>query len=256
MIYQVYPRSYADADGDGVGDLPGITSRIPYLRDLGVDAIWVSPFYTSPQADGGYDVADYRDIEPRYGTLADAERLVAEAHELGLRVLADLVPDHTSVEHAWFRAAVAAEPGDPLGSATTSVPAEVPTATSPRPTRLSASAAPPGPGCSGRTARRRTGTSTFSTPASPTSLVEPRCPDRVPGRAAVLVGPGDRRLPGRRGPRSGQGRQLPRRRRNAGGDPRRGEGAGGQPPVLGSRTNCTRSSGSGARSWTSTPAIG
>ncbi|GAB49682.1 glycoside hydrolase family 13 protein [Mobilicoccus pelagius] len=113
VIYQVYPRSWADSTGDGVGDLPGITARLPYLVDLGVDALWLSPFYRSPMADAGYDVADYRDIDPLFGTLADADALIARAHELGLKVIVDLVPNHTSREHAWFQAALAAEPGSP-----------------------------------------------------------------------------------------------------------------------------------------------
>jgi alpha-glucosidase len=112
-IYQVYVRSFADSDGDGVGDLPGITLRLPYLRDLGVDALWITPFYTSPQHDHGYDVADYCDVDPLFGDLADADELVARAHELGLRVIVDVVPNHTSSEHAWFRAALAADPGSP-----------------------------------------------------------------------------------------------------------------------------------------------
>ncbi|MBO9567289.1 MAG: glycoside hydrolase family 13 protein [Cellulomonas iranensis] len=111
VIYQVYPRSFADASGDGVGDLPGVTSRLEHLVDLGVDAVWLSPFYRSPQADAGYDVADYRDVDPLFGTLADADALVARAHELGLRVIVDLVPNHTSDEHVWFQAALAAGPG-------------------------------------------------------------------------------------------------------------------------------------------------
>ncbi len=113
VIYQIYPRSWADSDGDGMGDLPGITARLPHLRDLGVDAVWLSPFYVSPQHDAGYDVADYRDVDPRFGTLADADAMLARAHELGLRVLVDLVPNHSSSEHPWFRAALAAAPGSP-----------------------------------------------------------------------------------------------------------------------------------------------
>ncbi|WP_300011002.1 alpha-amylase family glycosyl hydrolase [Pseudonocardia sp.] len=113
VIYQVYPRSFADSDGDGIGDLPGITARLQHLADLGVDALWLSPFYVSPMADAGYDVADYRDVDPIFGTLADAEKMIAEAKELGLRVIVDLVPNHTSDAHAWFRAALAAGPGSP-----------------------------------------------------------------------------------------------------------------------------------------------
>ncbi|WP_027862753.1 alpha-amylase family glycosyl hydrolase [Marmoricola sp. URHB0036] len=111
VIYQIYPRSWADADGDGMGDLPGITARLPHLVDLGVDAVWLSPFYTSPQHDAGYDVADYRDVDPRFGKLADADTMIARAHELGLRVLVDLVPNHSSSEHPWFKEALASAPG-------------------------------------------------------------------------------------------------------------------------------------------------
>jgi len=113
VIYQVYPRSFADSDGDGLGDLPGITARLGHLTRLGVDALWLSPFYTSPQRDAGYDVADYRSVDPRFGTLADADALIEKAHRLGLRVIVDLVPNHTSSEHAWFQAALAAAPGSP-----------------------------------------------------------------------------------------------------------------------------------------------
>ncbi|KQV76013.1 alpha-amylase [Aeromicrobium sp. Root344] len=111
VIYQIYPRSWADSDGDGIGDLPGITARLPHLADLGVDAVWLSPFYTSPQHDAGYDVADYRDVDPLFGDLAAFDALVARAHELGLRVIVDIVPNHSSSEHPWFQAALAAEPG-------------------------------------------------------------------------------------------------------------------------------------------------
>ena len=113
MIYQIYPRSWADGNGDGIGDLPGITSRLPYLRDLSVDALWLSPFYVSPQADAGYDVADYRDIDPIFGSLADADTLLSTAHDLGLKVIVDLVPNHSSDQHPWFKAALASQPGSP-----------------------------------------------------------------------------------------------------------------------------------------------
>lgn len=113
VIYQVYIRSFADSDGDGVGDLAGIRSRLPYLRDLGVDAVWITPFYPSPMADGGYDVADYRGVDPLFGSLEDAESLMREAHDLGLRVIVDIVPNHSSDQHEWFQAAVAAGPGSP-----------------------------------------------------------------------------------------------------------------------------------------------
>lgn len=110
-IYQIYPRSFADANGDGMGDLPGITARLDSLATLGVDAIWLSPFYRSPQKDAGYDVADYCDVDPLFGTLADFDSMLVRAHELGLKVLIDLVPNHTSWEHGWFKRALEAAPG-------------------------------------------------------------------------------------------------------------------------------------------------
>jgi alpha-glucosidase len=113
VVYQIYPRSFADSDGDGIGDLPGIRSRLPYLRDLGVDAVWLSPFYPSPLLDGGYDVADPRDVDPRLGTVADLRGIVEDAHGLGLRVFVDVVPNHFSWEHRWFQAALATAPGSP-----------------------------------------------------------------------------------------------------------------------------------------------
>ena len=112
-IYQIYLRSFADGDGDGTGDLAGVRARLPYLRDLGVDALWFTPWYSSPMADGGYDVADYRGIDPRFGDLAEAEALIAEALELGIRTIIDVVPNHVSDQHPWFRAALAAGPGSP-----------------------------------------------------------------------------------------------------------------------------------------------
>lgn len=113
VIYQIYPRSFADGNGDGVGDLPGIIDRLPEIADLGVDAIWLSPFYTSPQRDAGYDVTNHCDVDPVFGTLGDAERLISSAHSLGLRIIIDIVPNHTSSQHPWFRAALASPPGSP-----------------------------------------------------------------------------------------------------------------------------------------------
>ncbi len=113
VVYQVYIRSFADADGDGLGDIGGIRSRLGYLGDLGVDAIWITPWYRSPMVDGGYDVADYRGIDPRFGTLDDARALIQDAHTRGIRVIIDIIPNHTSSEHPWFREALAA----PRGSA-------------------------------------------------------------------------------------------------------------------------------------------
>jgi alpha-glucosidase len=111
VVYEVYPRSFADADGNGVGDLPGVRSRLPYLADLGVDAIWLTPFYPSPLADGGYDVSDYRAVDPLLGTMADFDGLVKDAEAHQIRVIVDLVPNHCSSEHPLFRAALAAPPG-------------------------------------------------------------------------------------------------------------------------------------------------
>jgi alpha-glucosidase len=111
VIYQVYVRSFADSNGDGIGDLAGIRNRLPYLAELGVDALWVTPFYTSPMADFGYDVADYRDVDPIFGTLDDARTLVKDAHDHGLKILVDIVPNHTSHRHEWFAAALRDGPG-------------------------------------------------------------------------------------------------------------------------------------------------
>ena len=113
VVYQIYPRSFADGNGDGMGDLRGVMDRLPYLEQLGVDAIWLSPFYKSPQADGGYDVADYRQVDPLFGSLADFDAMLQDAHRRGMKVIVDLVPNHTSDEHAWFQAALGALPGSP-----------------------------------------------------------------------------------------------------------------------------------------------
>ncbi len=102
VIYEIYPRSFQDSNGDGVGDINGITSRLDYLRDLGIDAIWISPMYPSPLVDFGYDVSDYTAIDPLYGTLADFDRLVSEGKKRNIRVIMDFVPNHTSDQHPWF----------------------------------------------------------------------------------------------------------------------------------------------------------
>jgi alpha-glucosidase len=111
VIYQIYPRSFADASGDGIGDLPGITSHLDDLQDLGIDAIWLSPFQRSPQKDAGYDVSDYCDVDPLFGTLGDFDDMLAAAHARGIRVIVDLVPNHSSDQHVWFQEALAAAPG-------------------------------------------------------------------------------------------------------------------------------------------------
>ncbi len=111
-MYQIYPRSFQDSNGDGEGDLPGAISRLQYLRDLGIDAIWLSPFYTSPNKDGGYDISNPRDVDPRFGTLSDAAKLINNAHQFGLKVIVDIVPNHFSTEHAWFKEAI----NSPIGS--------------------------------------------------------------------------------------------------------------------------------------------
>ncbi|BBG29296.1 glycosidases [Zymobacter palmae] len=113
VIYQVYLPSFADSNGDGIGDLPGVTSRLAYLAELGVTALWVSPFFTSPQADNGYDISDYYDVDPRYGTLNDIDMLVTQAHAHGMRLIIDMVANHTSTEHPWFKEALASPAGSP-----------------------------------------------------------------------------------------------------------------------------------------------
>src|SRR5665811_727734 len=114
VVYQIYVRSFADSDGDGVGDLPGVTANLEAVARLGADAVWLTPFYPSPQADHGYDVADHRGVDPLFGDLAAFDELVERAHGLGLGVVVDLVPNHVSSQHPWFRAAVAAPQGAPV----------------------------------------------------------------------------------------------------------------------------------------------
>ncbi len=113
VIYQIYPRSFLDSNGDGMGDLPGITKGLPALKELGVDAVWLSPFYSSPQKDAGYDVSNYKDVDPLFGTLRDFDDMLQKAHDLGLRVMIDLVPNHSSNQHEWFQRALNSHKGSP-----------------------------------------------------------------------------------------------------------------------------------------------
>ena len=113
VVYQIYPKSFADGNGDGIGDLPGAISRLDYLRALGIDAVWFSPIFPSPQCDGGYDVSDYRDIDPMFGSITDAETLIREAHARQIRVILDIVPNHTSSKHRFFQEALSTLPGSP-----------------------------------------------------------------------------------------------------------------------------------------------
>ncbi len=113
VVYQIYPRSYADSNADGIGDLKGVTSRIDYLQSLNIDAIWLSPFYPSPLVDGGYDVSDYRNVDPKLGTLADFDEMLAALHNVGIRIFVDIVPNHCSHLHQWFQDALAAPPHSP-----------------------------------------------------------------------------------------------------------------------------------------------
>lgn len=113
VVYQVYPRSFKDTTGSGLGDIAGVAQQIPYLKRLGVDAIWLSPFYPSQLADGGYDVDDYRNVDPKLGTMDDFDHLTKTAHAAGIKIVVDIVPNHSSNQHEWFKAALAAGPGSP-----------------------------------------------------------------------------------------------------------------------------------------------
>ena len=126
VIYQIYPRSFADSNGDGVGDLPGATARLEHVARLGADGIWLSPFFKSPMKDFGYDVSDYCDVDPLFGTLDDFDAMRDEAHALGLKVIIDLVPNHSSSDHPWFQEALAAGPGMASVVGMTSMPGRVP----------------------------------------------------------------------------------------------------------------------------------
>ena len=110
VVYQIYPKSFCDTNGDGLGDLPGITAKLDYLKELGVDFLWLTPFFISPQNDGGYDVADYCAVDPRFGTMEDVDRLIREAKARGIGIMLDMVFNHTSTEHAWFKRALSGDP--------------------------------------------------------------------------------------------------------------------------------------------------
>ncbi len=164
VVYQVYVRSFADGNGDGVGDLAGVRERLPYLRELGVDALWFNPWYPSPLADNGYDIVDYRAIHPDLGTLRDAEELIAASAELGIRTIVDVVPNHVSNEHPWFSEALAAGPGS-LRSASAS--GSGPAAASPAPSHRTGGSRSSA-GRPGRGSRTASGTYISSRPSSPT----------------------------------------------------------------------------------------
>ena len=168
-IYQLYVRSFADGNGDGVGDLAGVRAHLGYLAGLGIDAIWFNPWYPSPMSDAGYDISDYRDIDPVFGTLADADALIAEAHELGIRIIIDIVPNHGSDQHPWFRVALAAPPGSAERARFWFRAGRGPAGDLPPNDWQSIFGGPPGPGSPNPTDRRGSGTSICSPPSSRTS---------------------------------------------------------------------------------------
>ena len=206
-IYEVYVRSFADGNGDGIGDASGVRARLPYLAELGIDAIWFTPWYPSPMADAGYDVADYRAIEPLFGSLAEAEKLIAEAHALGIRMIIDVVPNHGSDQQPWFTGALAAAAGSaeraryhfrPGREARGELPPNDWTSMfgGPAWTRVAGPAGVPGEWSPvhPRPARLQLGA--------------PGCAGRVRQRAAVLVRPRGGRVPYRLGRPAGQGPQA------------------------------------------------
>ena len=203
VVYQVYPRSFLDTNGDGIGDLPGIERRLDHLSWLGIDAVWISPFYRSPMADFGYDVSDYCDVDPLFGTLADADRLIAAAHERGIRVLVDWVPNHTSDQHPWFLESRSSR-------------------SSPKRDwyhwRDGRGGAPPnnwravfgGPGLDAGRAHRTVVPPPVPAAAARPQLVEPRGRRGHAPSAALLARPRRRRLPHRRRSLHRQGSRVPR----------------------------------------------
>ena len=204
VFYQVYPRSFADSDGDGVGDLPGIISKLDHLARLGISGVWLSPVTCSPNRDWGYDVSDYRDIDPAYGTLEDLDTLVREAGRRGIRILMDLVPNHTSDRHAWFVDALAGQGrGTPGllrlgGPQTRREPAE----------QLGQHLRRAGLGA--RRAQRPVLPAQLRGRATGPQLVERRRPPGVRRHRALLVGPRRRRLPDRRVQHDDQGQGAAR----------------------------------------------
>ena len=194
VVYQIYPRSFADSDGNGLGDLRGVISRIPYLAALGVNAVWLSPFYPSALTDGGYDVDDYRDVDPRLGTLADFDELAARLHANGIRVIVNIVPNHTSSRHAWFREALAAPKGSPARSRYIFRDGLGPDGAEPPSDWISVFGGPLGP-----RSRRAVVSAPVRPRAAGPELGQPRGPRRFRHDAAVLVRSRRGRVPGRRG---------------------------------------------------------
>ena len=200
VVYQIYPRSFADADGNGLGDLAGVISRIPYLASLGIDAVWLSPFYPSALTDGGYDVDDYRDVDPRLGTLADFDEMTARLHARRIKVIVDIVPNHTSSRHAWFREALAAPKGSPARNRYIFRDGLGPDGSQPPSDWASAFGGP----AWARVPDGQWYLHLFAAEQPDLNWEQPRGPRRLPHDPAVLVRPRGRRVPRRRGARPGQ----------------------------------------------------
>ena len=221
VVYEVYPRSFADSDGDGIGDLAGVRSRLPYLSELGVDAIWMTPFYPSPLADGGYDVSDYRDVDPRLGTLAGFDELVAEAAGYGIRVIVDLVPNHCSSSTPPSGRRWPPRPAAPSARCSSSGTGAARTAASRPTTGSRSSTARPGRGSPSRTAGPASRTCTCSTRDSPTGTGATPRSTATSKRHPVLARPPRRGPAHRRGAPAVQGPQPGGRRRGRGRTARR-----------------------------------